>query len=220
MAIKNSPTISVSPSMLTTNHSNNNMFNPSQFSRPPPNFSKNTFGGEGGRMGGSRRMTQAGSSSSNNYGNAPQQQQRLPVHDKINFIGSGKGLNPSIPPSQLMVPIGMFMNMSHIPPRFYNQQQQVMSKHDEESKDHLRGKSQDGYSQSLMSGAALTQGGLSQGGDLHSGGLSQGFSQTDFSQDSILVSELQSQMEGMLSQDSTYQGGRLASQTGADFLSQ
>ncbi|XP_040574732.1 regulator of nonsense transcripts 1 [Lepeophtheirus salmonis] len=224
MAYKNSPTISVSPS---------NMFNPSQFSRPPPNFSGQKSNNSSGPFNG-------GSASGSNDNNRMSSKRmhgvcrnnaidNTPRHDKINFIGSGKSMNLNIPPSQLMVPIGMFMNMSHIPPRFYNQHQQVMaSKMGDQNSNNSNAKtssrsftqSQDGYSQSLNS-AALTQGGLSQGGtaaDL-STGLSQGFSQTDFSQDSILVSELQSQMDGMLSQDSTYQGGRLASQTG-DYLSQ
>ena len=29
-------------------------------------------------------------------------------------------------PSTLPVPMGMFMNMSHVPPRFFNKQQQIM----------------------------------------------------------------------------------------------
>ncbi|CAB4069644.1 UPF1 [Lepeophtheirus salmonis] len=202
MAYKNSPTISVSPS---------NMFNPSQFSRPPPNFSGQKSNNSSGPFNG-------GSASGSNDNNRMSSKRmhgvcrnnaidNTPRHDKINFIGSGKSMNLNIPPSQLMVPIGMFMNMSHIPPRFYNQHQQVMaSKMGDQNSNNSNAKtssrsftqSQDGYSQSLNS-AALTQGGLSQGGtaaDL-STGLSQGFSQTDFSQDSILVSELQSQMDGM-----------------------
>ena len=67
-----------------------------------------------------------------------------------------------------------------------------------------------GYSQ-----GPLTQGGLqlSQGGTGLSlsqgmGGLSQG----ELSQDSLMHCDLHSQLDGLLSQDSAYQGGRFASQ--------
>ena len=39
-------------------------------------------------------------------------------------------------------------------------------------------------------------------------GLSQGLSQAELSQDSYMVDQFQSQMDGLLSQDSTYQGDR------------
>lgn len=39
-------------------------------------------------------------------------------------------------------------------------------------------------------------------------GLSQGLSQAELSQDSYMVDQFQSQTDGLLSQDSTYQGDR------------
>lgn len=44
-------------------------------------------------------------------------------HDPISYISPERaqaGL------SNIPVPVGMFMNMSHVPPRFYNQHQQAM----------------------------------------------------------------------------------------------
>merc|ERR1719342_836869 len=68
-----------------------------------------------------------------------------------------------------------------------------------------------GYSQ-----GPLTQGGMSQSGLSQGLGMSQG----DMSQDSVMLQpDLQmSQMDNLLSQDSTYQGDRFASQN--QFLSQ
>ena len=72
---------------------------------------------------------------------------------------------------------------------------------------HLSQGSQEAHTQD---GTPLTQGGLSQGmsqpgfGSLSQGGLSQ----PELSQDSYLIGEFQSQMDGLLSQDSTYQGDR------------
>ena len=65
-----------------------------------------------------------------------------------------------------------------------------------------------------MSGGHYSQGPLTQG--LSQSGLSQG----DLSQDSVLItsSDLHSQLDNLLSQDSTYQGDRYASQN--QFLSQ
>lgn len=45
-------------------------------------------------------------------------------HDRIGFI-SPERTHSAV--TNLPVPIGMFMNMTHIPPRFYNQQQQQMA---------------------------------------------------------------------------------------------
>ena len=62
----------------------------------------------------------------------------------------------------------------------------------------------------LLSQERLSQSGLSQG---------LGLSQGDLSQDSVLIQpDLHSQLDNLLSQDSTYQGDRYASQN--QFLSQ
>ena len=50
-------------------------------------------------------------------------------------------------------------------------------------------------------------------------GLSQGMSQGDMSQDSVMMQpDIHSQLDNLLSQDSTYQGDRFASQS--QYLSQ
>lgn len=44
-------------------------------------------------------------------------------HDPISYIPSER---PGGTMSNIPVPLGMFMNMSHVPPRFYNQHQQAL----------------------------------------------------------------------------------------------
>merc|ERR1719341_1135852 len=126
----------------------------------------------------------------------------------------------SLPPTNLPIPVGIFMNMAHVPPRFYNQHQQMLAaaqgsggkpapppassagrrlgagKGRKVDSQLSQGNSQDisqGYSQ-----GPLTQGGL----QLSQGGTGLSLSQGD----------LHSQLDGLLSQDSTYQGDRFASQ--------
>lgn len=110
----------------------------------------------------------------------------------------------------------MFMNMAHIPPRFYNQHQQALQARQQQNPRNNRkvplrqkgkGLSQDQtqpFSQSLQLTQGMSQPGLSQPGF----SLSQpGLSQAELSQDPYMA-EYQSQMDGLLSQDSTYQGDR------------
>lgn len=135
------------------------------------------------------------------------------THDPISYISQERaqaGLN-------LPVPVGVFMNMADVPPRFYNQHQQAMQARQQQNsrnrKPPMRQKgktlSQD-QTQPFSQGLQLTQGmsqpGLSQPGF----SLSQpGLSQPELSQDPYMA-EYQSQMDGLLSQDSTYQGDRSA----------
>jgi len=70
--------------------------------------------------------------------------------------------------------------------------------------------SQDPNTQSYSQPGLTQPGHLSQGGMSGPGlsGLSQGLSQGELSQDSYMVEHYQSQTDGLLSQDSTYQGDR------------
>ncbi|KAG5892657.1 hypothetical protein JTB14_025451 [Gonioctena quinquepunctata] len=135
------------------------------------------------------------------------------THDPISYISPERaqaGMN-------LPVPVGMFMNMAHIPPRFYNQHQQALQARQQQNprnrkppqRQKGRGLSQDHtqpFSQSLQLTQGMSQPGLSQPGF----SLSQpGLSQAELSQDPYMA-EYQSQMDGLLSQDSTYQGDRSA----------
>ncbi|XP_065567200.1 regulator of nonsense transcripts 1-like [Artemia franciscana] len=154
----------------------------------------------------------------------------MPTHDPLGYIGPEQGTSMSVP-----VPIGVFLNMAHVPPRFYNQHQQALARTSIPPPTTRGGKTTRGRSnrggqkgqvmtqatQSQLSqqntqsfsqsGVALTQG-MSQGMSQGYGPLSQQQVGNEFlSQDAYgLTGEFQSQMEGLLSQDSTYQGGRAA----------
>lgn len=149
------------------------------------------------------------------------------AHDAMDYISADHS-QPGL--SNLPVPVGMFMNMAHVPPRFYQQHQQALAQArggrgggrggrmgNRKPNKNAGGAgalqlsqpfSQDPTTQSY-SQPGLTQGHLSQGmpGPGLSG-LSQGLSQAELSQDSYMVDQFQSQTDGLLSQDSTYQGDR------------
>merc|ERR1719456_1707040 len=46
-------------------------------------------------------------------------------HDPLTYIGPDR--QGSMPPTNLPIPVGIFMNMAHVPPRFYNQHQQMLA---------------------------------------------------------------------------------------------
>jgi len=145
-------------------------------------------------------------------------------HDTLDYISpnhSQPGLN------NLPVPIGMFMNMADVPPRFYHQHQQALAARGRGGGRGRGGRrggknvggqqpqlsqpfSQDPNTQSYSQPGLTQPGHLSQGGMSGQGlsGLSQGLSQAELSQDSYMVEHYQSQTDGLLSQDSTYQGDR------------
>lgn len=137
-------------------------------------------------------------------------------HDPLAYIGPPeRATNPGLP-----VPVGLFMNMAHVPPRFYNQHQQALQARQRggsksagrrgvPSRQPLGGRrpgqqlSQPGLNSQASQGP-LTQPGPG-GGVLSQGGVAL----SQLSQEScFLGEELRSQAEGMLSQDSTYQGDR------------
>ncbi|XP_017776059.1 PREDICTED: regulator of nonsense transcripts 1 homolog [Nicrophorus vespilloides] len=149
------------------------------------------------------------------------------THDPISYISPERAQAAM---NNLPVPVGMFMNMAHVPPRFYNQHQQAMQarqtqtqsqSHRARKQPNTRQKNKalsqeqtQPFSQSLQLTQGMSQPGLSQPGF----SLSQaGLSQAELSQDPYMT-EYQSQMDGLLSQDSTYQGDRSAFyQPGAQF---
>jgi len=154
-------------------------------------------------------------------------------HDPLTYIGPER--QPGVATPSLPIPVGIFMNMAHVPPRFYNQHQQMLAqqtggggKAPPPSSSAAQGRrlgkgarsqlSQEGGSQGAhLSQGPYTQGGvplsMSQGTGHMSGSLlSQdgGGGGVGLSQDSMLGHghEIHSQLEGLLSQDSTYQGDR------------
>ena len=158
-------------------------------------------------------------------------------HDPLTYIGPDRQATGHTA-SNLAIPVGIFMNMAHVPPRFYNQHQQMLASSGQSNKAPPQassaaaskrlggkaGRSRGGESQLSQGGSqdisqGYSQGPLTQG--LSQSGLSQGLglSQGDLSQDSVLIQpDLHSQLDNLLSQDSTYQGDRYASQN--QFLSQ
>merc|ERR1719454_123522 len=54
----------------------------------------------------------------------PRQQDRQMRHDPLTYIGPDR---QNQAPANLPIPVGIFMNMAHVPPRFYNQHQQLMA---------------------------------------------------------------------------------------------
>ena len=115
-------------------------------------------------------------------------------HDSISYISPDRAQAAM---NNMPVPVGMFMNMSNIPPRFYNQQQQAIQAAKQRKKQQMAPGSRPGNQRSSQ-GGALTQG-MSQPGF----SLSQ---QPEFSQDygGGNFGDFgggASQMDGMLSQD-------------------
>jgi len=155
---------------------------------------------------------------------APPPQMRADTrHDPLTYIPPDR--QASLPPSNLPIPVGIFMNMAHVPPRFYNQHQQILAAQQENklpppSTTNKKKRPKDYLSQGSED-ASQSQGPLTQGVQLSQPGLSlsqPGLSQSELSQDSLMTGDLHSQLDGLLSQDSTYQGDRFASQQ--QYLSQ
>lgn len=144
------------------------------------------------------------------------------THDPITYISPERAqaaLNPNLP-----VPVGMFMNMAHVPPRFYNQHQQALQARqnqktrgnkmqpgakNQRNKSALSQANSQEQTQPFSQSMQLTQA-MSQNMSQPGFSLSQpGLSQPELSQDPYMI-EYQSQVDGLLSQDSTYQGDRSA----------
>lgn len=73
------------------------------------------------------------------------------THDPITYISPERAqaaLNPNLP-----VPVGMFMNMAHVPPRFYNQHQQALQARQNQ---RSRGKTTPGVKNSRKTGLSQT----------------------------------------------------------------
>lgn len=126
-------------------------------------------------------------------------------HDPMSYISSERTQSQM---NNMAVPVGMFMNMTNVPPRFYNQHQQAIQAAKQSRKKVQMQINDDNGMKSSMSesqrsrmapigsqGGPLTQG-LSQNMSQPGFSLSQ---QPDFSQD--YMAEFQSQGDGLLSQN-------------------
>lgn len=120
------------------------------------------------------------------------------THDTISYISPDRAQATM---NNMPVPVGMFINMSNVPPRFYNQHQQAVTAAKQARRKTPQTKINSQRARGGSQGAPLTQGGMSQNMSQPGFNLSQ---QQDLSQD-FMIGEYQSQMEGILSQDSTYQ---------------
>lgn len=141
------------------------------------------------------------------------------THDSISYISPERAQAAM---NNVPVPVGMFMNMAHVPPRFYNQHQQALQARQNQRNRREQTPSKlsklgprfgklsqnepntQPYSQPLPLTQGTTQAMSQPGFSLSQPGLSQ----PELSQDSFAVGEFQSQMDGLLSQDSTYQVDR------------
>lgn len=114
-------------------------------------------------------------------------------HDPIGYISQDRAQAMN----NASVPVGMFMNMSNVPPRFYNQHQQA-AQAAKQGRSNRRGPAANKTSQRnrASQGAPLTQG-MSQ--NMSQPGFSLSQHGGDLSQD--YMGDYPSQMDGMLSQD-------------------
>lgn len=154
------------------------------------------------------------------------------THDQLNFIGPERAYSRQA--LNLPVPINMFLpqvpqpflnqhlpvvrqdlgmqkgvnnwnqNRRQKPPRYSKQQQLQAGAGVSQASQHSQQDVSQGFSQ-----GPLTQGlSMSQTFHMSQGAGMSGLSQAELSQDSFLADDFKSQMDGMLSQDSTYQGDR------------
>lgn len=129
------------------------------------------------------------------------------THDSISYISQDRAQATM---NNMPVPVGMFMNMnmSNVPPRFYNQQQQaaVQAAAKQQNQRLARKglpavKTNNTKSRNASQGSPLTQG-MSQNMSQPGFSLSQ---QPDLMFQDYMSGEYQSQMDGILSQESSFQ---------------
>lgn len=120
------------------------------------------------------------------------------THDSISYISQERAQAAM---NNMPVPVGMFMNMSSMPPRFYNQHQALQAAKQSRRKAPSAQKSSQRYGASQ--GAPLTQ------------GMSQSMSQPGFSLSQDYMGEYTSQMDANFSQDSNFMGHVGSSGAGA-----
>ncbi|KAL7299967.1 hypothetical protein TKK_0007283 [Trichogramma kaykai] len=141
-------------------------------------------------------------------------------HDTISYISPERAQAAM---SNVPVPVGMFMNMTHVPPRFFNQHQQAVQARQSQTTKR-RGNTRVNnsrlnapnartakLSQTEQQTQLLSQPGFAptQSTQVSQPGFSlsqPGLSQNELSQDSYSVGTFPSHPEGLFSQDSTYQG--------------
>lgn len=149
------------------------------------------------------------------------------THDQLGFIGPERAYTRSA--MNLPVPVNMFLPQSM--PQFQNSQGNSQGHNQKPGRGWRDNRRQKGARSGGVPGMAssqsqsqasqefsqsqgpLTQGmSMSQHFQMSQGGLSQpglsGLSQADLSQDSFMQDDFRSQMDVLLSQDSTYQGDR------------
>lgn len=126
------------------------------------------------------------------------------AHDSISYISPDRAQAAM---NNMPVPVGMFMNMSNVPPRFFNQHAAVQSAAKQQSQRRkalpaAKSATKTRGSQGASQGSPLTQGGMSQNMSQPGFSLSQ---QPDLLFQDYMSGDYPSQMDNILSQDSTYQ---------------
>lgn len=137
-----------------------------------------------------------------NYPRNPNMDMFNRPHDAISYISQDRAQATM---NNMPVPVGMFMNMGNVPPRFYNQQQQAAVQAAVKQQNPRRkgapAVKSNPKARNASQGSPLTQ------------GMSQNMSQPGFSLSQqpdplfqeYMTGEYQSQMDGILSQESSFQ---------------
>lgn len=171
---------------------------------PPNNISMNAGFGSNFLQQQARPPTMPG------VGNYPRNMDMFSrTHDSISYISHDR---VQATMNNIPVPVGMFMNMSNVPPRFYNQQQAAVQAAAKQQNQRRKGlpaaKATSKPRNNASQGSPLTQG-MSQNMSQPGFSLSQ---QPDMMFQDYMSGEYQSQMDGILSQDSNFQVSILSQQ--------
>lgn len=137
-----------------------------------------------------------------NYGRNPNVDMYSRPHDPISYISHDRAQASM---NNMPVPVGMFMNMGNPPPRFYNQQQaaavQAAAKQNQRSRKGAPAVKSVTKPRNASQGSPLTQG-MSQNMSQPGFSLSQ---QPDLMFQDYMTGDYPSQMDGILSQESSFQ---------------
>lgn len=196
-----------------THFMNNTMYDAKEALAPGGYYDRSGGGGQlstnslGLNIGYGTNMMQPGRQpihgmSTMNYGRNPNMDLYSRPHDSISYISHDRAQAAM---NNMPVPVGMFMNMGNVPPRFYNQQQaaavQAAAKQNQRPRKGAPAAKSATKPRISSQGSPLTQG-MSQNMSQPGFSLSQ---QPDLMFQDYMSGDYQSQMDGILSQESSFQ---------------